>query len=273
LSNSEEDVKRESTSSKASDAKSPIERVKELLEQVQGDRKKAALTMLAEGYNATEIGSAFKEATGTGIGGREFGQWKREAEEEKRAGEKAGPLLITAEKAFMAKALERFKTLTNELQAQIIDLGVFVMDTVTPQVPASRPEEKIKNTKDWLAKAVRSFQPEEIEAIEEFGATAFLAACELKKQISALMDWAEPSNRLERLAEKALYSPNPINAEAFNMLMTELMRSIHAVPAFSGKPTIEELPMITKMYAQARGIPEEEAEARLKNLPAIAELE
>lgn len=273
MSKPEEEKKKEAAPSKASEAKKSAERVKELLEQTQGDRKQAALTMLSEGYNGPEIGSAFKEATGEGFSGRTFAEWKREAEEAKKAGESAGPLLVTADKAFMAKALERFKTLTNELQAQIIDLGVFVMDTVTPQVPASRPEEKLKNTKEWLAKAVRSFDPEAIEEIEGFGATAFLAACELKKQISALMDWAEPSNRLQQMAEKALYSPNPINSEAFSMLMTELMRTIHEVPIFSGRPSVEDLPKIAKAYADARGIPLEEAEERLKNLPAIAELE
>ena len=101
----------------------------------------------------------------------------------------------------------------------------------------------------------------------------FLAALEVKKQLITIVDWSEPSNRLEHLAEKCLYSPNPVNSEMFKILMAELIQSIHAVPRISGKPTVEELPKIAKMYADARGISLEEAEERLKNLPELTELE
>ena len=165
MSSGDVEVKKQDRPSKASEAKDPAARVKELLEQAKGDRKTAALTMQAEGFGVSEIEAAFKQLTGSGIGGKTWALWKQEGEAIEKAGESAGPLLVTSEKAFMAKALERFKTLTNEIQAQIIDLGVYVLETVAPQVPADRPEDKVKNTKEWLDQAVRAFQPEKIEEI------------------------------------------------------------------------------------------------------------
>ena len=273
MSSSERDSTKQDRASKASEAKNPLERAKELLEQAKGDKKTAALTMQSEGFSVSEIEGAFKQATGAGIGGRVWAQWKQEDEATKKAGEEAGPILAKAEKAWDSEVLARFHSVTKEVQLHIIELGTYVFETVAPQVPTVRPEDKIRNTKEWLAKAVMSFQPDKIEEIEEFAATAFLAACKVKMQISQFMDWAEPSRRLQEIAEKALYSTNPINVDAFNLLLQELMRTIHEVPSFSGKPTVEELPIIAKAYADARGITLEEAETRLKNLPVLAELE
>jgi len=75
-----------------------------------------------------------------------------------------------------------------------------------------------------------------------------------------LMDWADPSSRLQEMAEKALYSPNQINEKAFNMLMLELVKSIRAVPRFGRGDRVSELPGIVKAYAQARGVSPEQAE-------------
>ena len=134
------------------------------------------------------------------------------------------------------------------------------------QVPAATPQDKVRNTKAWVADAVTAYQPEKLEEIEKFDATAFLAALEIKRQMSVFMDWAEPSKRLENLAEKALYSPNPLNMEAFRLLLTELMTTIHAVPRFQRGPKLEEVPGIIKAYASARGIPLERAEQRMQTV-------
>jgi hypothetical protein len=55
------------------------------------------------------------------------------------------------------------------------------------------------------------------------------------------------------MAERALYSPNPVNEMTFNKLMAELMKSIHAVPRFKGAVSAEEIPAIAEAYAKARG--------------------
>ena len=246
--------------SKASEAEDPAARAKVLLKQFGDDRKKAAYAMRQEGYSSPEIGAAFKVATGTGIGGREWSEWKKQDDVKEQVGEAAAPILAKQEAEFMVVVAAKFKKLNEILQTQVIEFGMYVLETVAPQVPADRPEDKIKNTLEWLKKAVTAFDPEEMMEIEKFGATAFLAAQELKAQINALMSWADPSSRLQEMAEKALYSPNPINEKAFNMLMLELVKSIHGVPRFGKGEKVSELPSIVLAYADARGVPAEDAE-------------
>ena len=260
LSTGEEDGQKMGPVSDAAKATDPVARAKEMLKQFADDRKKAAYAMRAEGYSSPEIGAAFKVATGTGIGGREWGEWKLEEEKSKQVGEVAVPVLAKEEKAWMAEVAAHFKTLSDRMQTYVIDFGVFVLETVTPQVPVESPEEKMRRTKEWLKDAVAAFDPEAMREIEKFGAAAFLAAQELKAQITALMMWADPSSRLQAMAEKALYSSNPINEKAFNMLMLELVKSIHAVPRFGRAERVSELPGIVKAYADARGVAPEEAE-------------
>lgn len=245
-------------------AKNPMERVKELMTETKGDRKKAALIMQGEGYRVGEIEHAFKIKTGKGIGSQVWKKWKDEGKAIEEVGEVAGPVLAKEEKAWMTTVLAKFKTLTERLQTHVIDYGIYVLETVAPQVPADTPEEKPRKTKEFLRKAVDMVEPEKVEEIEHFGATAFLAACELKRQMAEFMQWADPSSRLQAMAEKCLYSPNPINKVAFDKLMTELIKSIHATPRFRGGPRVEELPGITKAYAQARGVPLEVAQERMQ---------
>lgn len=260
MSNPDKDEPKGGAPSKAADAKNPKARARQLLKEHEGDRKKAALAMRAEGYSPPEVGAAFKAVTGTGIGGKEWGEWKQGDKLKKEVGEVAGPVLAQEEKAWESTVLARFKTLTERLQTHVLDYGLYILDTVTPQVPADTPEEKVNNTLKWLRDAVTAFDPEKMMEIEKFGAAAFLAAQELKAQISELMTWADPSSRLQEMAEKALYSSNPINEKAFNMLMLELVKSINAVPRFGRGDRVSELPRIVKSYAEARGVTPEEAE-------------
>ncbi|MBA7703591.1 hypothetical protein ES703_112377 [subsurface metagenome] len=258
--------KRPPEPSKAAKAKDPPTRVDELLKQFEGDRKRAAITMLTEGYNTVEIGTAFKTATTKGISGRTWEKWKKEADLIQKLGPDAAAVVEQREKVFETETLARFKTMTNESQTRILSFGMYVSDVVTPQVPAATSKDKEKNTIKWLSRAVEAFQPEKMEEIEKFGATAFWAALELKRQMIVVMNWAEPSKRLENLAEKALYSPNPINTEAFRLLLNELMTTIRAVPRFTRGPKLEEVPGIIKAYASARGISEEAAEQRMETV-------
>lgn len=246
--------------SKASEAEDPAERAKAMLKQFGDDRKQAAYAMRQEGYSSPEIGAAFKVATGTGIGGREWTEWKKQDDLKLKVGEAAAPILSKQETEFMAVVAAKYKKLNEMLQSQAIEFGMFILETVTPQVPADRPEDKVKNTLEWLRKAVSAFDPEVMMEIEKFGAAAFLAAQELKAQINELMAWADPSSRLQDMAEKALYSPNQINEKAFNVLMLELVKSIHGVPRFSRGEQVSELPGIVKAYAEARGVTPQEAE-------------
>lgn len=250
----------------------PQERVKKLLEETKGDRKKTALRMVAEEYGVTEIEAAFKKVTTKGIGPHTWAKWKAEAEADKKVGEVAGPVLAKEEQAWMSTVLAKFKTLTDRLQAQVINYGTYVLETVAPQVPADTPEEKIHNTLEFLRKAVAMVDPEKVEEIEKFGAAAFLAACTLKTQMAVFMSWADPSSRLQDMAMKCLYSPNPVNKEAFNKLMSELMKAIYQVPRFDRGPSREQIPGFIKAYARARGIPEEAAEARILSLPMLSEV-
>lgn len=266
LSSGKDEKKKAPEPTAAARARDPQARVKELLEQTKDDRKQAALTMVEDGYSISEIETAFKVATGKGIGGKQWGLWKREGEEALTLGEEAGSVAARREKAFETETLARFKQMTKEVQTRILDFGMYVYDVVIPQVQAATPQDKVRNTRAWLSQAVEAFQPEKMEEIEKFGAAAFLAALEVKRQMSVFMDWAEPSKRLENLAEKALYSPSPLNMEAFKLLLTELMTTIHAVPRFQRGPKLEEVPGIIKAYASARGIPLELAEQRMETV-------
>ena len=266
MSSGKDEKKKAPEPTAAARARDPQARVKELLEQTKDDRKQAALTMVEDGYSISEIETAFKVATGKGIGGKQWGLWKREGEEALTLGEEAGSVAARREKAFETETLARFKQMTKEVQTRILDFGMYVYDVVIPQVQAATPQDKVRNTRAWLSQAVEAFQPEKMEEIEKFGAAAFLAALEVKRQMSVFMDWAEPSKRLENLAEKALYSPSPLNMEAFKLLLTELMTTIHAVPRFQRGPKLEEVPGIIKAYASARGIPLELAEQRMETV-------
>jgi hypothetical protein len=261
LSDLDEESKKGMAPSGAATVKDPKTRVQELLKETKDDRKKTALTMKAEGYNRIEISHAFKEVTGTGMGPKQWSEWEAEDKLVKEVGAVAGPVLAKEEKAWMAEVAAHFKTLSDRMQTYVIDFGVFVLETVTPQVPVDNPEEKMRKTREWLKDAVTAFNPEAMKEIKKFGFAAFLAAQELKMQISELMAWADPSNRLQAMAERALYSPNPVNSEAFNILMTELVRSIHAVPRFERGAKVDELPRIIKAYSEAAGVPEKEAES------------
>jgi len=260
LSDDEEESKKGMAPSGAAAAKDPKTRAEELRKETKEDRKKMALTMKAEGYNRVEISHAFKQVTGTGLGPAQWKEWDEEDKLRLQVGEVAGPVASQEEKAWMSTVLAKFKTLTERLQAQVLEFGLYVLETVTPQVPAATPEEKVRNTLEWLRKAVVAFDPEAMREIEKFGATAFLAAQELKRQIGELMEWADPSSRLQQMAERCLYSTNQINEKAFNMLMLELVRSIHQVPRFQGGAKVDELPKIIKSYAEARGLALDEAE-------------
>jgi hypothetical protein len=272
LSSGEEEEKKGMAPSAAATAKKPRERVQELLAQFEGDRKKAALAMKGEGFGPTEIGQAFKQATGEGISGRQWGEWKLQDKQQAEAHEVAVVVLTAEEKAFATTVAAKLHTLTEKVQSQIIDLGLYVFESVTPLVPAETAEDKVKNTKLWLQAAVENFDPEEAEEVEKFGAAAFLAACTLKRQMNELMEWADPSSRLQEMAERALYSTNPVNEMAFDRLMAELMRSIHAAPRFKGAASAEEIPAIAEAYAHARGIPVERATARMQSLPVLEEV-
>lgn len=272
MSSGEEEVHKSGASSGAAEAKDPAVRVRELLAETKDDRKKSALTMRAEGYSPPEIGAAFKAVTGTGIGGKEWGEWKLQDKQEVEARDLAGVVLTAEEKAFASTVAAKLHSLNEKLQGLIIDLGLYVFESVTPLVPAETAEEKVKNTKQWLQDAVAAFDPERWEEAEKFGAAAFLAACTLKRQMNEFMEWADPSSRLQEMAERALYSPNPVNEMAFDRLMVELMRSIHAAPRFKGAASAEEIPAITEAYAHARGIPVEQATARMQSLPMAQEV-
>jgi len=216
--------------------------------------------MREEGYSSPEIGSAFKGATERGISGHEWAAWKKEDSIREQVAEVAAPILAAEDKAWMAEVTARFKKLSDLLQTYVMEFGVYVLEAVMPQVPAQSPQEKRSNTLRWLQDAVTAFQPEKMREVKKFGAAAFLAAQELKAQIGALMAWADPSSRLQEMAEKALYSPNPINEKAFNMLMLELVKSIHGVPRFGKGEQISEMPRIVQLYAEASGTPVGEAE-------------
>lgn len=263
MSNEKEDDKRRHKPTAAEKKKPAADRIGELLKQTKNDRKKTAYLMRDEGYSPTEIGSAFKEATGKGLSGQTWAQWKREDQAAEDVGKEAGPVLERREKAWMTTTLGRFKKLTDRVQAHIIEYGTYVYETIVPQVPADRPEDKVRNTEEWLRAAVEAFDPEKIQEIERFGATAFLAACQLKQQMTRFMSWADPSSRLQEMAMKCLYSPNPINEQAFNRLMSELMKTIYDVPRFGAGPKVEEMPGIINAYAEARGVPPEVAEKRM----------
>lgn len=256
----------------AAAVKDPKSRVEELRKETKDDRKKMALTMKAEGYNRVEISHAFKEVTGTGLGPAQWTEWEVQDKQHAEALEVAGVVLTAKEKAFATTVAAKLKTLNEKTQTQIMDLGMYVFESVTPLVPADTPEEKIINTKAWLRQAVDAFDPEYAEEVEKFGAAAFLAACTLKRQINELMTWADPSSRLQEMAEHALYSPNPVNEMAFDRLMIELMRSIHAAPRFKGAASAAEIPAIAEAYAKARGIPVEQANVRMQSLPVVAEV-
>jgi hypothetical protein len=260
LSSEEGDEKKGMAKSTAAKEKDPTERVRELLNESKGDRKATATAMTKEGYNRVEIGHAFKVATGDGLSPN---QWKEWDLVEKRAAEVrdlAAPVITAEEKAFAQNVAAKLKAMDEKIQTQIIDLGLYVFESVTPLVPADTAEEKVQNTKGWLADAVTAFDPEKMRVIERFGAQAFFAAQTLKAQIAQFMMWAEPSTRLQEMAEKALYSPNPINKDAFNLLMLELVKSVRAVPAFDRKTSLAEYPVVVKAYAEARGIPPEQAQ-------------
>jgi hypothetical protein len=244
----------------AAQAKDPRARVQELLGQFEGDRKKAALAMKGEGFGPTEIGQAFKQATGEGISGRQWGEWKLQDKQQAETREVAVVVLTAEEKAFATTVAAKLHAMNEKFQAQVIDLGLYVYESVTPLVPADTAEEKVKNTKEWLQDAVAAFDPEATRELEKFGALAFYAAQTLKMQMSEFMAWADPSTRLQEMAEKALYSPNPVNKDAFNVLMLNLMKSIHAVPRFERKTSAQEFPEIVQAFAQARGIKPEDAE-------------
>lgn len=260
MSGEEEDSGKGMAQSGAAETKDPKTRVEELKEETKGDRKKMALTMKAEGYNRVEISHAFKEVTGTGLGPAQWKEWEDADKLKQQVTEAAVPILTKQEAEFMVVVAAKYKKLNEILQAQVIEFGMYILESVTPQVPADRPEDKVKNTLEWLKKAVIAFDPEEMMEIEKFGAAAFLAAQELKTQITVLMAWADPSSRLQEMAEKALYSLNAINEKAFNVLMLELVKSIHGVPRFGRGEQVSELPGIVKSYAEARGVTQQEAE-------------
>lgn len=272
MSSGEEHEKKAMAPSAAATAKDPRARVQELLKQFEGDRKKAALAMKAEGFGPTEIGQAFKQATGEGISGRQWGEWKEQDKQQVEARDLAGVVLTAEEKAFATTVAAKLHAMNEKVQGLIIDLGLYVFESVTPLVPADTAEEKMKNTKEWLQHAVEAFDPERAEEVEQFGAAAFLAACTLKRQMNELMEWADPSSRLQEMAERALYSPNPVNEMAFDRLMAELMRSIHGTPRFKGAASAAEIPAISEAYAHARGIPVDQANARMQSLPVVQEV-
>lgn len=260
MSSGEDEKKKSMPPSEAAESKDPIARTRELYKETKEDRKKTALTMKAEKYNPSEISHALKVVSGTGINPAQWKEWSETGKLEQQVTEAAVPILTKQEAEFMIVVAAKFKKMNEILQTQVIEFGMYVLETVAPQVPAARPEDKINNTLEWLKKAVTAFDPEAMMEIEKFGATAFLAAQELKAQINVLMSWADPSSRLQEMAEKALYSPNPINEKAFNMLMLELVKTIHGVPRFSRGEQISELPGIVKAYAEARGVTVQDAE-------------
>ena len=260
MSEDEEDIGKGMAPSGAAAAKDPKTRAEELNTETKEDRKKMAMTMKAEGYNRVEISHAFKEITGTGLGPTQWKEWKEEEKLREQAREAALVVLTAEEKQFATTVAAKLKTLNEKFQALIIDLGMYVFESVTPLVPADTTEEKIYKTKGWLQDAITAFNPEEMREIEKFGAAAFLAAQELKAQINELMAWADPSARLQNMAEKALYSPSPLNDKAFSILMLELVKSINAVPRFSRGSRVSELPGIVKAYAEARGVTPQKAE-------------
>ena len=272
MSGEEEDSGKMGHPSKAAEAKDPTVRVRELMKETKEDRKATALKMRAEGYSPPEVGAAFKIVTGTGIGGKEWGEWKAQDKQHAEALEVAGVVLTAKEKAFSTTVAAKLKTLDEKTQMMIIDLGMYVFYSVVPLVPAETPEEKAPNTKSWLMQAVDAFDPEYAEEVEKFGAAAFLAASTLKRQMNELMEWADPSSRLEKMAERALYSPNPVNEVAFDKLLNEVMRSIHGAPRFKGPASAEEIPAIAAAYAKARGISLERAIARFQSLSLDTEV-
>jgi len=253
--------KRTHTPTKAAQAQDPEARARELLKQTAGDRKKTAFAMKAEGYSGPEISAAFKAATGDGIGRAQWTEWEDEEKKRKEAAEVAGAVLTQEEKAWRSTVAARFRSLDERLQTYVMDFGCYVLEAVAPLVPADTAEEKLKKTMDYVRDAVRAFDPNALRELEKFGAAAFWAAQELKAQLEAFYVWADPSSRLQEMAEKALYSPNPINKDAFNTLLLELVKSIHGVPRFGRAERVSELPSIVKAYADARGISPEKAEA------------
>lgn len=272
MSNEEEENPKGMAPSSAAAAKDPKIRLEELRKEFKEDRKKMALAMKAEGYNRVEISHTFKEVTGTGLGPSQWKEWEAQDKQQLEVRDAAAVVLKAEEKEFATTVAAKLHTLNEKLQATIIDLGLYVFESVTPLVPADTVEDKVKNTKIWLRRAVDSFDPDYAEEVEKFGAAAFLAACTLKRQMNEFMGWADPSSRLQEMAERALYSPNPVNEMAFDRLMAELMRSIHAAPRFQGAASAEEIPAITEAYAHARGIPVEQAAARMQSLPVVQEV-
>lgn len=260
MSEEEEDKKKKYVPTDAAKAKDPTERAKELYESTEKDRKKTALTMKADKYSFSEIAHALKEVSGDGINPSQLSDWEQEDKKVQEVGLEAEPVLTAAEKAFAAMAAAKMKGLDEKFWSQVLDYGLYVFECVTPMVPAKTPEEKAANTQKWLKEAVEAFDPEEMMEIRKFGAAAFLAMMELKEQMTIYMSWADPSSRLQNMAEKALYSKNPVNKDAFDLLMLKLVESVNQVPRFTKGQRLSEIPRVIKAYAEATGTPEDQAE-------------
>lgn len=267
MSKDPEKKKKEVTPSQAAQDKAPTLRVKELLKELKGDRKKIAYAMEKEGYGRPEIEVGFKEATGKGLGPTVWATWKKADDVAKQVGEEAAPILTIEEKRLMAEAAARFKNVNQISQMLMVDIGVWAFLSIAPLVAAETPELKLKGCKEFLKKAVAAYDPNQMKELEEFSAMAFVAAEILRGRVALLMHHLSVSYRLdEHIRTALLSSPEEYNPQVFNKLLAEYLSSLRVGPEVM-KTTKEQVTAIAQAYAEARGVSFEQAEAILKELP------